>query len=74
MVEEKIAANDKDADALENLLFATSVGGHTPGLYYKIYSNRFNQPEEDEGIDWVTPSSREDLADLFAALQQNQIE
>lgn len=70
MVEEKIETHGKDADALENLLFATSVGGHTPGLYYKIYSDRFNSTPEDEGVEFVTPNSREDLADLFAALSQ----
>lgn len=66
--------DDEAADQLEenfeNLIFASSVAGHSPGFYYKLYGDRFAHLPEEEGIEWETPRTEDDLKDFFELLSQ----
>lgn len=59
----------RDASDFEALIFAHSVASKTPGLYYKIWPNRFGTPDEEQ-IEWVTPQSEDDVKNMLQALRE----
>jgi hypothetical protein len=61
-------ADLKEASDFEALIFAHSVASKTPGLYYKIWPDRFGVDEEE--IEWVTPQGEDDVRDMLQALRE----
>lgn len=57
-------------ESFENLIFASSVASHSPGFYYKLYKDRFAHTPEEEGIEWETPQTEDDLKDFFELLSK----
>jgi hypothetical protein len=67
---EQRAAEDEQAREFKNLVFAHDVIPKVPGLFWKLYDDKFHDDVDEEELDWITPEDECDVQAMLSALRQ----
>jgi hypothetical protein len=67
---EKQTTEENQAREFKNLVFAHDVIPKVPGIFWKLYDDKFHDDVDEEELDWVTPQDEGDVQAMLSALRQ----